>query len=500
MHRSDLSRPVKLALADGVLETCRSFFDYGCGHGGDVEALNSLGFECVGWDPVHRPSTPMRSSAIVNLGYVINVIEDPQEREETVRRAFGLAEETLVVSARLHGDVRRVRQSTDYNDGFLTGQGTFQKFYDQNELKTWVDKTLGVASVPAGPGIFYVFRDDSARTSFLAHRYRRRVVAPRIKRSEALLAEHRDKLEPLMEFFAERGRLPAAGELHGGEQDIVGVFGSLKRAWRTVARATGDEEWRAIVQQRSTELLIFLGLSRFEGRPKFSGLPAALRHDVRSLFGTYKKACADADDLLFSIGRDEVRKSALDASPIGKRLPSALYIHESALAALAPQLQLLEGCARALIGRVEGANLIKLHRDEPKVSYLNYPAFETDPHPALAQSLSVHLQTFRVRERAFDPYRNPPILHRKEAFLEAGHPFYAKFARLTRIEEKKGLYDDTSLIGRREAWNTLLAKNGLYFRGHRLLAFKNGVEDCPQPRARSNAAQPAHHANVVEVD
>ena len=477
MRRSDLSRPVKLAMADGVLEICHSFFDYGCGHGGDVEALNLLGYECAGWDPVHRPSTPMRSSAIVNLGYVINVIEDPLEREKTVRRAFDLADETLVVSARLHGEARRVRQSTDYGDGFLTGQGTFQKFYDQDELKTWIDTTLEVSSVPAAPGIFYVFRDDAARTSFLAHRYRRRVVAPRIKRSEVLLAEHRDKLEPLMEFFAERGRLPAAGELHGGEQDIVEVFGSLKRAWRTVVRATGDEDWQAIVQQRSTELLIFLGLSRFEGRPRFSGLPAALRHDVRSFFGTYKKACADADGLLFSIGRDEVRKSALDASPIGKRLPSALYIHESALAALSPQLQLLEGCARALIGRVEGANLIKLHRDEPKVSYLSYPEFEKDPHPALARSLSVHLQTFRVREREFDPHRNPPILHRKEAFLEAGHPFYAKFARLTRIEEEKGLYDDTTIIGRRDAWNTLLATNGLYLRGHRLLALKKEVGD-----------------------
>ena len=477
MRRSDLSRPVKLAIADGVLETCRSFFDYGCGHGGDVEILNRLGFEGAGWDPVHRPSTPMRSSAIVNLGYVINVIEDPQEREQTVRRAFDLAGETLVVSARLHGEARRVRQSTEYGDGFLTGQGTFQKFYDQDELKTWIDTTLGVSSVAAGPGVFYVFRDDTARTSFLAHRHRRRVVAPRIRRSEALLAEHRDKLDPLMEFFAERGRLPAVGELQGGEQGIVDVFGSLKRAWRTVARATGAKEWLAIEQQRSTELLIFLGLSRFEVRPKFSGLPTVLRHDVRSFFGTYKRACADADDLLFSIGRSEVRKSAVDASPIGKRLPSALYVHESALAALSPQLQLLEGCARALIGRVEGANLIKLHRDEPKVSYLSYPDFETDPHPALAQSLSVHLQTFRVREREFDLHRNPPILHRKEAFLEAGHPFYEKFARLTRIEEEKGLYDDTTMIGRRDAWNTLLARNGLYLRGHRLLALKKGVAD-----------------------
>jgi DNA phosphorothioation-associated putative methyltransferase len=114
------------------------------------------------------------------------------------------------------------------------------------------------------------------------------------------------------------------------------------------------------------------------------------------------------------------------------------------------------------------------------VSYLSYPDFEADPHPSLVHSLSVHLQTFRVRERDFDSHRNPPILHRKETFLAAGHPFYAKFARLTRIEEEKGLYDDTSVIGRRDAWNMLLARHGLYLRGHRLLAIKKTAEVRPQ--------------------
>jgi hypothetical protein len=45
-----------------------------------------------------------------------------------------------------------------------------------------------------------------------------------------------------------------------------------------------------------------------------------------------------------------------------------------------------EGCARAYIGCVKRANLVKLGRFEARISYLSYPAFDDDPHPALAQN------------------------------------------------------------------------------------------------------------------
>ena len=45
-----------------------------------------------------------------------------------------------------------------------------------------------------------------------------------------------------------------------------------------------------------------------------------------------------------------------------------------------PLLRIYEGCGRAFLGEVEGANLIKLHRFSGKISYLVYPDFESDPH------------------------------------------------------------------------------------------------------------------------
>ena len=69
--------------------------------------------------------------------------------------------------------------------------------------------------------------------------------------------------------------------------------------------------------------------------------------------------------------------------------------------------------------------------------------------------------------------RNPPILHRKETFLHPEPPLCTKFARLTRIEETKGLY--APRIGARDGWNAALAQKGLHLRGHRLVRANSGA-------------------------
>ena len=310
----------------------------------------------------------------------------------------------------------------------------------------------------AGPGVFYVFRESANRIAFLASRYRRRArgLMPSVQSS---IEEHKDLLRPLIEFFEQRGRAPVDDEWLGGDL-IRERFGSLQRALHLVERAHDAEEWQRIVTARGEDLLIFLALSRFDGRPRFGQLSLPVRRDVRAIFSSYKRACEEADTALLAVGEmDRVLKAA-KASKVGKVTRSATYIHESALESLHPLLRLYEGCARGYIGRVDGANLIKLHTREPKVSYLTYPDFESDPHPALTESLTVHLQTFRIRERYYRESGNPPVLHRKETFIAADHPLHTKFARLTRQEDSKGLYEDTTYIGTRRGWEQVLASKG----------------------------------------
>ena len=90
IRRSDFSLPLKCVLRDNLLDRGGSLFDYGCGYGDDIRRLQGLGFDCDGWDPVHRPDVPPRAADAVNLGYVLNVIEDVQERAQTLRDAWQL--------------------------------------------------------------------------------------------------------------------------------------------------------------------------------------------------------------------------------------------------------------------------------------------------------------------------------------------------------------------------------------------------------------------------
>lgn len=458
---------MRLALGDGLISPSTSVFDYGCGRGGDIQRLREQGIPCDGWDPVHRPESPQTPAEVVNLGYVVNVIEDAEERAEVLRSSWALARKVLVVAARLEIDVRQA-PGVSLQDGFVTRLGTFQKLYHQDELRRWIDSVLETPSVPAGPGIFYVFREETARQSFLASRYHRRGAAPGIRRSDALFEQHKSLLQPLLDFLGTHGRLPQPEEL-AGAQALSEVLGSIPRAFRIIRAVLDETQWDEVQQRRTEDLLVYLALSRFDRRPKLSDLPAPLRFDMRAFFTSYQAACELADALLFSAGHMPSIHRLCQESKVGKLTPSALYVHESALPHLAPVLRIYEGCARTFTGSVEGANIIKLHRDSPRVSYLSYPDFEVDPHPALRASLLVELQTFRMDLRHYEQVANPPVLHRKEEFVTPVHPLREKFSRLTAQEERHGLYASPERIGTRNGWEQVLQEQGVSLRGHRVV-------------------------------
>lgn len=470
IKRYNFSRPVNTAINDGLIDPSKEFFDYGCGHGDDIKLLAKIGVPCNGWDPEFRPSVSMKSADIVNLGYVINVIEDQAERATTLKNAWELAKDLLIVSAQLYLNAK-TSNSSPYKDGYLTKRGTFQKYFEQQELREWISGTLGEGPVPAAPGIFYVFRDHDAKEAFISSRYRRRTATPRLRKSDELFERHKDILQPLIDFVSARGRIPDPLEL-SVTPAIIENIGSIKQAFRVIRLVTDELQWEQIAEERSQDLLIYFALARFEGRKKFSALPKALQLDVRAFFSTYKRACDLADTLLFGCGNQEIINAACRESGVGKVTPSALYVHSSALEGLSPLLRTYEGCARSYLGMIEGANIIKLHRRKPKVSYLSYPDFDKKPHPKLIFSMSVNLQTFRIKTYHYEKSENPPILHRKELFVPADHDLYAKFARLTRSEERAGLFDHTSKIGRVKEWDELLTEKGFYLRGHRILKIK----------------------------
>jgi hypothetical protein len=235
-------------------------------------------------------------------------------------------------------------------------------------------------------------------------------------------------------------------------------------------------------KRRTEDMLVYLALARFRGRPALSVLPRALQLDIRAFFGAYTKACSQADELLFQAGKAEIIDAACKRSPIGKLLPDALYVHRESLDYLEPVLRVYEGCGRAYIGGVEGANLIKIHRYSGKVSYLVYPDFEKDPHPALTRSVKLDMRARQLYCQDFGQGGNPPVLHRKETFLQKDHPLFEKFEKLTKQEERAGLLDETATIGTKDGWAARLAEKGFTLRGHRLVR-------APQPPRSSDAAE-----------
>lgn len=469
ISRTDLSRPMTQALQDGLIVPGRSVLDYGCGRGGDVQRLRELGYSVIGWDPAFAPDTPLEPADVVNLGYVINVIESPIERVHTLRKAWELTQWGLVVAARLDWQTLSL-DSQPLNDGVITAKGTFQKFYTQYELKTWIESTLGITVHAAAPGIFYVFRDPKDGESLRARQVRQPTAAPRRLVSQLLYEQHQELLEQLAAFLHERGRLPHMSELADSEA-LVSAFGSVRRAFQVLRQATGRYDWSVEAAHARNNLLVYLALTSFGGRPRMGALPADLQRDIKDFFGSYRTASAEADQLLFSLRSESELARAATSLPVGKVLPDAIYFHVTAIPALPPLLRVYVGCGGVLAGAVP-ADVIKLHRQHRKLSYLFYPEFERDPHPALRASLRVDLRTFDVRFTDFRRSANPPILHRKETLLNPDHPLHQKFFRLTVQEEKADLLGVPG-IGRRDAWNRLLQEEGWRLAGHRLIKTPN---------------------------
>ncbi|MBW4490417.1 MAG: DNA phosphorothioation-associated putative methyltransferase [Trichocoleus desertorum ATA4-8-CV12] len=466
ISRNDLSKPVRLALEAGLLKQSMTFFDYGCGQGGDVERVTKLGYECSGWDPHYRPDVAQVAADVINLGYVINVIESQAERREALVQAWDLTQQVLIVAAQVL--IAQGNSQIAYGDGIITSRNTFQKYYDQDELKIYIDQVLGVDSIPVALGIYFVFRDEAQAQSFRASRFRSRVSVPKVQLSNKRFEDYKELLTPLMTFFTERGRLPTLEELPE-TATLNSEFGNLKRAFQIVLQATNPQEWDAISDRRRQDLLVYLALSHFSRRPKLRDLTPVVQNDIRSLFGGYQQACAAADLMLMTLGNLEVVEERCKSSAIGQKRPNSLWVHVSAIEALDPLLRLYEGCASRTIGRPQEANVVKFHFRKPKISYLFYPAFDTDPHPALHTSMQIDLRDLHVHYRDYDPKDNPPLLHQKDLLVTTEYALYAKFAKLTRQESDWGLLDDIRSISDRRGWQKCLEEHCAELKGHRVL-------------------------------
>ena len=277
-----------------------------------------------------------------------------------------------------------------------------------------------------------------------------------------------------MSFYTERGRLPAAEETDTEELALLkSEFGNLRRAFQIIQQATDNNEWEDIAEKRRQDLLVYLALSQFGHRPKFKDLQPTIRSDVKSLFGSYQQACIAADLMLMSLGNTAAIAERCQHSPVGQKHSNSLWVHTSAIDQLDPLLRLYEGCASRTIGRPQEATVIKFHTSKPKISYLFFPTFETEPHPTLQTSMKVSLQDLYVRYQDYRPEDNPPVLHQKHQLVTSDYPDYIKFKKLSQQELNWGLLDNPNIICNRKGWEKCLEAHCVELKGHRVVWRKN---------------------------
>ncbi|WP_313354535.1 DNA phosphorothioation-associated putative methyltransferase [Microbacterium sp.] len=465
LARTALSRPVAGALADQLISGGSTVFDYGCGRGDDIARLRALGVDADGWDPAFRPNTERRPADVVNLGYVVNVIEDVAERRAAVLTAWGLATRLLIVSGRTFGE-DRAPAGVSHGDGLLTGRRTFQKLYTHTELGEWVEQVTGERAYAAAPGVFYLFRNPDEAQAYV----RSRVAIYRPRRqidTQALYETHRDALEPLFAFMAVHARPPRTHELSDADKvKVADAVGSVARGIRIIRSATTASYWEEVARQRRNELLVMLALGRFRQEDLLRD--TTTRTDARSLFPSADGARRDADRLLLACSDPALRQVNALASKVGRISPTSLYVHAAALAELPPVLRVFEGCARLLAGASVGVNIIRLSYVADEVEYRAYERFEETAHPPLSFSARVRIGKLDVRWTPPEEPGRRSVLHQKEQFVSIEHPRRELYAALSRAEHRAGLYDEPDRIRTEAGWREALSERGLVVAGHRL--------------------------------
>jgi DNA phosphorothioation-associated putative methyltransferase len=465
--RREISKPVKTLLELGQIRRNESFFDYGCGYGGDVEAIGKLGHPSSGWDPVHAPDASRQTADVVNLGFVLNVIEDPAERVEALIDAWKLARRVLLVSTLIagqeaYGDVQA------YGDGVLTRRDTFQKFFEPSEIQALLEDTLHTEAVPVGLGIYLVFRDTADLHDFLAQRSRRFIDWEALSRKLGLLRAlkakrdpydtHRELLDAYWESVLELGRMPREEEFDR-LAEVRQACGSLPRALQLFIDRFGEPTFNAARQRRKEDLLVFVAAAQLRRKIPFNQLSLRLQRDLRSFFGSYANAEEKARELMFTAGDPDELEIAASQLDFGHLDPNEAHFtfHRSLLDELPVILRVYVECAARLYGNPREADLIKIHLHSRKLTFHYYRDFDKAPLPELLTRIKIDLKRLFVSVIDHTTGTEHQLLFFKERFLPKDHPERAKMARFSAKLRKLGLREETIGYGpskeKWERWN-----------------------------------------------
>ena len=430
INRNQLSQPMQALARHNYLNGDYSILDYGCGKGDDVRELEAHGIDVTGWDPVHRPNEKYSKRDLVNLGFVLNVIEERQERTDTLINAWKHANKIMVVAVMVAGE-SVIRQFKPYKDGIITSINTFQKYYSQAEIRYYIESSLDETAIAVGQGIFLLFKDKLEEQLFLSERQhikrdwsqktqRQLALKPKSIRKD-LIGKNIELLTDYWETTLELGRIPANNEFEFSDQ-IRRICGSHKKAHEALLNHFGEEVFQEANEKRKQDLIVYFALGLFERRKPQTKMPDSLKRDIKAFFPTYKIALEEAREILFSVGKPLIIHAACKAAHellnTGYMEEGHSFIfHKDYLGDLPPELRIYIGCATQLYGDIENFELIKAHIRSGKVSLMRYDDWNKD-EPLLIERIKIKLRELDIDFFDYTGEYLPAPLTNKSAFIE----------------------------------------------------------------------------------
>ncbi|SFP81403.1 DNA phosphorothioation-associated putative methyltransferase [Enterovibrio norvegicus] len=423
--RHSLSAPMKALAKNSYLSGDYSVFDYGCGRGDDMRELLAHCIDVLGWDPTHYPDGEKTHSDIVNLGFVLNVIEDIDERLDALLGAWELADKLLVVSVML-GTEQFISQFTPYKDGVITSRNTFQKYYQQSEIKAYVERTLDEQAITIAPGIFYIFKDKLEEQAHLQNRYRRhqgwkQLTAPKPptqqEKLKLTISQHAELFEAFWMTCLVLGRIPANDEFEQSET-VRELIGSHKKTHKLLCEIYDEADFEAAELARREDLLLYFAMTLFEKRKPYTQQPEALKRDIKAFFDDYKSALTLAQDALYQIANPEkINQACVDAHTM---LPASilndnhsLIFHQQYTELLPQILRIYVGAGLHMYGDLENIDLVKIHIRSGKLTLTTYDNFDNSAVPFLVERVKI-----KMAEQDIDFFdyvaeeKRPPLLNK----------------------------------------------------------------------------------------
>jgi DNA phosphorothioation-associated putative methyltransferase len=471
LTRSNLSAPVQLLLRHGLLPQDSTVFDYGCGRGDDIAGLTANGYVVRGWDPHFARDNAIVEADVVNIGFVVNVIEDPAERVDALNRAFKLARQVMSIGVMLYGSEPAGRP---FRDGFITSRNTFQKYFTQSEFKDYIEQVLCQESFMVGPGVAVVFADKELEQRYSAGRFRTRGVAarllaarvpfarpikpakervarepklPRPSRTEAEFARVQPELDKLWATTLDLGRAPESDEVHNLDA-LKSQLGSLNKAVRLVTHYYDQSLLAAAAKTRTDDVRLYLAAQQFCQRPAYRQLEPRLQRDIKAFFGDYRTAQAAGFNLLLAAADPgKLLEACQDAASNGLgwlEAEHSLQLHISLVERLPVLLRAYVTCGLILWDSISEVQLVKIHIGSGKLTLMELDDFDANPIPTLRRRIKVN-----VRKQDYDIFEygsreHPkPLLYRKSHYLHEDSAGYAEQLAFDDALEATGILGDS---------------------------------------------------------